>query len=79
MFAGLIAYGVQKDLEGAGGWHSWKWLFLIEGVAAIGLGLIIALILPGFPDKIRRSWLFSSEELEVARQRSEGMHPAPEI
>lgn len=75
LFAGLIAYGVQKDLEGSQGWHSWKWLFLIEGVAAVGLGLVFTLLLPGFPDKIRKSWLFSDAELKIARARSEGMSP----
>ena len=73
MFAGLIAYGVQKDLDGSHGWYSWKWLFLIEGVAAVGLGLVYILLLPGFPDKIKKSWLFSDAELKIAGARSEGM------
>jgi MFS family permease len=30
-FNGIIAYGIGKNLEGAGGFRSWHWLFLIEG------------------------------------------------
>ncbi len=72
VFAGLIAYGVQKGLEGADGWPSWKFLFIIEGVAAIALGLLMAVLLPGFPDRIKKSWIFSDAEMQVARARSEG-------
>lgn len=31
-FNGIIAYAVEKTLQGANGWASWRWLFLIEGV-----------------------------------------------
>lgn len=30
-FNGLIAFGIEKGLNGAGGMSAWKWIFLIEG------------------------------------------------
>lgn len=32
-FNGIIAYGIGKNLDGAGGWAPWRWLFLIEGAS----------------------------------------------
>jgi MFS family permease len=74
VFAGLIAYAVQKDLEGAAKRPSWQWLFIIEGSIAIGIGLLMAVCLPGFPDRIKKSWMFNNEEIELAISRSEGKH-----
>ncbi len=49
----------------------WHWLFIIEGVIAIVVGLIVLLLLPAFPDKMKggKNWLFSKEEIELAIQR----------
>lgn len=30
---GLIAYGIEKNMNGVHGWASWRWLFLIEGIS----------------------------------------------
>lgn len=70
VFAGLIAYGVQKDLEDVGGRRSWRWLFLIEGVVAIGIGLLNATILPTFPAHMKNSKIFRPEEIQTALKRS---------
>ncbi|KAE8449120.1 hypothetical protein EG329_008504 [Mollisiaceae sp. DMI_Dod_QoI] len=32
---GLLAYGIVKNLNRAGGWLPWKWIFLIEGIVQI--------------------------------------------
>ncbi|KAK5482067.1 hypothetical protein LTR55_006948 [Exophiala xenobiotica] len=74
VFAGLIAYAVQKDLEGAAKRPSWQWLFIVEGSIAIGIGLLMAACLPGFPDRIKKSWMFNNEEIELAISRSEGLN-----
>jgi len=78
-FGGLIAYGVQSDLAFQGGRKPWSWLFLIEGVLAAGVGLIIILALPRFPDDLhrrqKRHWLFTSEEIELAYKRYNGKSP----
>lgn len=30
-FSGLIAYGIEKNIDGAEGLAAWKWIFIIEG------------------------------------------------
>ena len=64
---------MQKDLSIPGRRPAWEWLFLIEGVIAIGVGLLIVLFLPKFPDKTKKSWLLSEEDLQVARQGCQGL------
>ena len=79
VFSGLIAYGVQKDLTIPGARPAWEWLFLIEGVIAVALGLGIVVMLPRFPDKFDKSWLFTTEEVTVANDRSKGTINMPSI
>ncbi|KAH7227416.1 major facilitator superfamily domain-containing protein [Fusarium oxysporum] len=50
-FGTLLAIGVLK-LDGDHGIAGWRWLFLIEGVATSGLGILFAFILPNSNKKI---------------------------
>ncbi|KAM0750917.1 MFS general substrate transporter [Meredithblackwellia eburnea MCA 4105] len=47
-FGGLFAAAVLK-LEGKHGIHGWQWLFIIEGSATVGIGLIAAFFMPEYP------------------------------
>ncbi|CAI7604041.1 unnamed protein product [Penicillium pancosmium] len=47
-FAGLISAGILSAMEGVGNLASWRWLFIIEGLATLILGLIGLFILPDF-------------------------------
>lgn len=51
-FGGLFAIAILK-LDGRYGLEGWRWLFIIEGVATIGLALIFAFILPNSPSTVR--------------------------
>jgi MFS family permease len=70
-FSGLIAYGVDKNLDGVHGFHSWQWLYIVEGVPAICLGCIIIFLLPSFPDVLSKkgSKYLNNDEIELAMQR----------
>ncbi len=52
LFSGLVAWAVAKDLEGVDGRHAWQWLFLVEGIPTIALGIMVWLLLPGMPDQL---------------------------
>ncbi|CEI88835.1 hypothetical protein RMCBS344292_03212 [Rhizopus microsporus] len=67
-FAGAVAYGVLKDLDGAHGLAGWRWLFIVESVPTIALGLLSFIVLPDMPENAGR-WL-TKEEKEVAVQRT---------
>ncbi|KAL7946067.1 MFS general substrate transporter [Trichoderma barbatum] len=70
-FSGLIAYAIQKNLDGALGRAAWQWLFIIQGCAGIFVGICAWLLLPPPPDQIKdlKHWVFSKAELEVAMKR----------
>ncbi|EXJ68747.1 uncharacterized protein A1O5_08541 [Cladophialophora psammophila CBS 110553] len=71
-FSGLFAYGVQRNLDGAKGYHAWQWLFIIEGVLTIAWALLIIAILPALPDTVaaKGSFIFPHEgERRIIAQR----------
>ncbi|KAK7036421.1 hypothetical protein VNI00_011618 [Paramarasmius palmivorus] len=49
-FSSIMAYGLSM-LNGKSGIQGWSWIFLVEGVITIGLGIIGYFLLPDFPDK----------------------------
>jgi ACS family tartrate transporter-like MFS transporter len=55
---GAIA-GALLNLGGQGGLAGWQWLFLLEGLPAIVLGIVFLLCLPDGPEKAK--WLAEEE------------------
>ena len=53
-FGNLIAAGILDGLDGALGHSAWRWLYIIEGVITIALGIAVAFILPDFPETWKR-------------------------
>lgn len=62
--SGLIAYGVDRNLDGSLGRLSWEWFFIIEGVLTISWGILVLFLIPKLPETVakRGSWLFCTEE-----------------
>jgi ACS family tartrate transporter-like MFS transporter len=52
--------GTILELNGSGGLEGWQWLFLLEGIPAVILGLVVIFVLPERPQKAR--WLSSTEK-----------------
>ncbi|KAI8881543.1 MFS general substrate transporter [Backusella circina FSU 941] len=67
-FAGAIAYGVLGNLSGVHGIAGWRWLFIVEAVPTIALGLLSFIVLPNMPSNAG-SWL-TDKERQVAIQRT---------
>jgi len=57
-FGTLLAIAITQ-LDGQHGIAGWRWLFLIEGVLTVGLGIVFACYLPNSPSKVR--WLSEQE------------------
>lgn len=72
LVSGVVSWAIQKDLDGTYGYHSWQWLFIVEGIPTIALGLLIVFFLPGFPDQLDRKRVLgfrSPQERELIMER----------
>jgi MFS transporter, ACS family, tartrate transporter len=61
--------GTILELNGSGGLEGWQWLFLLEGIPAVILGLIVILVLPDGPRKAK--WLTSTEKAWILSRLEE--------
>ncbi|KAI5476239.1 hypothetical protein MNV49_007939 [Pseudohyphozyma bogoriensis] len=64
-FGGLIATGVSY-MSGKGGLYGWQWLFILEGIPAFIVGIIIYFYLPDFPSTAK---FLTAEERAFAAHR----------
>ncbi|KAF2868716.1 major facilitator superfamily domain-containing protein [Massariosphaeria phaeospora] len=58
--AGILAYGLMQ-MHGLQGKAGWRWIFIIEGVLTMVLGVAGYWFLVDFPDKAHMSWNFLNE------------------
>jgi hypothetical protein len=65
-FAGLISAGILSGMGGVGHLAAWRWLFILEGLATVVVGVLALFILPDFPGTTK--WLSDSERV-VAQGR----------
>lgn len=65
-FGGLLAGGITGGLHNAHGIEGWRWLFIIEGVATVGVAIIAKFVLLDFP---HTSPILSLEERQLAAVR----------
>jgi ACS family tartrate transporter-like MFS transporter len=82
VIAGIIGSpvsGAILGMDGAAGLAGWQWLFLLEGIPAVLLGLVVLFVLPNGPAKAR--WLSPKEKTlvqhrldEEIAQRKEQVH-----
>lgn len=70
--AGIIGSpvsGALLDLHGVAGLDGWQWLFLLEGIPAVLLGIIVIFVLPDRPRKAK--WLSQSEKEYIESRLAE--------
>ncbi|KAF3914616.1 hypothetical protein AA313_de0201256 [Arthrobotrys entomopaga] len=74
-FSGILAYGIGK-MEGLAGLNGWQWIFIMEGIFTVILGIVCYLFLIESP-ALSTGWLDSDEirYLEL-RQLSRRIHLA---
>lgn len=64
-FGGLLAAAIAK-MDGIGGKAGWAWIFIVEGLATVVLGIISFWMVHDFPDKA--SFLSDVERKRVLRR-----------
>lgn len=63
VIAGIVGSplsGAILELHGSAGLEGWQWLFLLEGIPAVIMGLVVLIVLPDRPQNAK--WLSSSEK-----------------
>lgn len=66
--------GLLLSMDGLGGLQGWQWLFLLEGIPSVLLGLVVWRVLPDGPKDARwlsgdeRAWLAARLERDASRQ-----------
>jgi D-galactonate transporter len=73
VIGGPLSGGIMKLFDGHNGWSGWQWMFLLEGIPAIVLGVVVFFFLD---DRISRAkWLKPEEaallEKNIAAEASE--------
>lgn len=66
MVVGAPLAAVLTEIDGALDLAGWRWLFLLEGLPVIAVGLVALLVFPANPQSAR--WLNQSEKDWLARQ-----------
>jgi ACS family tartrate transporter-like MFS transporter len=61
--------GSILELQGKGGLEGWQWLFLLEGIPAVLMGLVVLFALPNRPQKAR--WLSAEEKIRIQYRLNE--------
>jgi ACS family tartrate transporter-like MFS transporter len=73
LIIGTPLSGLILEMEGLLGLHGWQWVYLIEGLPAVVLGVLIPFLLPASPDKAKfltaeeRTWITNT----LARERAD--------
>ena len=70
--------GWLLGLDGRGGLEGWQWLFLVQGLPSVLVGLLVLAMLPDKPARV--AWLTADEKLwietELAREQARIGEPA---
>ncbi|SEI33974.1 YALIA101S04e07162g1_1 [Yarrowia lipolytica] len=66
--SGLLAAAATTHLDGYLGHKGWQWLFILDGIVSMPVGLLGIWILPGTPHRCTSLFL-TDEEIVIARER----------
>jgi MFS family permease len=63
VIGGPLSGALMQAFDGASGWAGWRWLFLLEALPSVALGLVVLAWLPDGPRQAR--WLTEGERDQV--------------
>ncbi|KZT19853.1 MFS general substrate transporter [Neolentinus lepideus HHB14362 ss-1] len=77
MFSGFLQTGAYNGLNGRYGLAGWQWLFIIDGIITVPIGILGFLIMPDLPSNTKPSALYTEAQLAMARKRMEEIGRRP--
>lgn len=69
-FAGLVSAGILKGMDGTTNLEVWRWLFILEGLFTVVVGVVALFVLPYYPHTTR--WLSNDEKVCAVYHLEEG-------
>ncbi|QKJ86863.1 MFS transporter [Paramixta manurensis] len=66
VIGGPLSGWIMSNFDQTHGMHGWQWLFLLEGIPSMLLGVLTFWVLPDTVEKA--AWLSESEKAQVARE-----------
>lgn len=73
--SGLLAGAIERSLSGVNGLAAWQWIFIIDGIISVVVGVLGFYMLPGTPNDCY-SIFFSDDEIRLLRKRLKENHTA---
>jgi MFS family permease len=67
--------GALMELQGVGGLHGWQWMFLVEGLVTVVVGVLVWFTLPGRPTDAK--WLTKEQAAELTERAVGQDTPSP--
>ena len=61
-FGGLLASAIA-NMNNVGGYSNWRWIFILEGIVTILIGILAFFLIADFPEQA--SWLTEEERSRV--------------
>ncbi|KAK9490619.1 major facilitator superfamily domain-containing protein [Lipomyces doorenjongii] len=71
MFSGYLQAAIYTNLNGVSGFAGWQWLFIIDGVISLPIGLFGYFAIPDFPTTSRAVWLTDRDKEYSIRRMTE--------
>lgn len=75
--SGLLSGSIMRSLDGTHGLAAWRWIFIIDGIISLVIGVIGFYMLPGTSSRFY-SIFFTDDEIRLLRRRLKKNHVAAE-
>ncbi len=64
-----VSGAIMQWTDGHSGWHGWQWLFLLEGLPSVLIGILVLIVLPNGPRSAK--WLTPQEQDFIVKRVEE--------
>ena len=66
--SGLLSGAIERSMEGIAGHEAWQWIFIMDGIISVVVGIFGFYIIPGTPEDCYSIFL-TDDDIRIARRR----------